>query len=48
MKNVILSPHLAGSTPQYFTRAIDLFALNLGHYLADRPLLNRYDPEQGY
>jgi phosphoglycerate dehydrogenase-like enzyme len=48
MKNVILSPHIAGSTPQYFTRAIDLFTLNLGHYLADRPLLNRYDPAQGY
>ena len=48
MKNVILSPHLAGSTPLYFTRAIDLFTLNLGHYLADRPLVNRYDPAQGY
>jgi phosphoglycerate dehydrogenase-like enzyme len=48
MNNVILSPHLAGSTPHYFTRAMDLFTLNLGHYLADRPLLNRYDPAQGY
>jgi phosphoglycerate dehydrogenase-like enzyme len=48
MKNVILSPHLAGSTPLYFSRAIDLFTLNLGHYLTDRPLLNRYDPAQGY
>lgn len=48
MANVILSPHLAGSTPQYFNRAMDLFSQNLGHYLADRSLLNRYDPEQGY
>jgi phosphoglycerate dehydrogenase-like enzyme len=48
MQNVILSPHLAGSSPHYFTRAIDLFTLNLGQYLTDRPLLNRYDPKQGY
>ncbi|TFH37246.1 MAG: D-2-hydroxyacid dehydrogenase [Anaerolineales bacterium] len=48
MRNVILSPHLAGSTPQYFPRAIDLFTLNLGRYLTDRPLLNRYNPAQGY
>lgn len=48
MKNVILSPHLAGTTPQYFSRAVDLFIHNLGHYLADRPLLNRYDPALGY
>jgi D-2-hydroxyacid dehydrogenase (NADP+) len=48
MQNVILSPHLAGSSSHYFTRAIDLFTLNLGQYLTDRPLLNRYDPKQGY
>lgn len=48
MRNVILSPHLAGNTPRYFARAVDLFIHNLGHYLADRPLLNRVDPELGY
>jgi phosphoglycerate dehydrogenase-like enzyme len=48
MKNVILAPHLAGSTPRYFTRAIDLFIFNLGNYLAEQPLANRYNPAQGY
>ena len=48
MKNVILSPHVAGSTPAYFPRAIDLFTSNLERYLTDRPLLNRYDPARGY
>lgn len=48
MKNVILTPHLAGSTPQYFPRAMDLFILNLNRYLSDRPLLNRYDHDLGY
>jgi phosphoglycerate dehydrogenase-like enzyme len=48
MKNVILSPHIAGSTPEYYSRAIDLFAANLERYLTDQPLLNRYDPAQGY
>jgi phosphoglycerate dehydrogenase-like enzyme len=48
MKNVILTPHLAGSSPNYFARAIDLFTTNLGLYLSDRPLLNRYNPTTGY
>ena len=48
MQNVILSPHVAGSTPNYFSRAIDLFLFNLDRYLTDRPLLNRYNPAHGY
>jgi phosphoglycerate dehydrogenase-like enzyme len=48
MKNVILTPHLAGSSPSYLVRAIDLFTTNLGLYLSDKPLLNRYNPATGY
>jgi phosphoglycerate dehydrogenase-like enzyme len=48
MNNVILSPHLAGASPHYMSRAIDLFAANLKHYLADEPLLNIYNPEEEY
>lgn len=48
MKNVLLSPHLAGASPLYLERAADLFSLNLQRYLTDRPLLNVYDPEHGY
>lgn len=48
MQNVILSPHIAGASGRYFSQAMDLFAENLKRYLADKPLLNRYDPARGY
>lgn len=48
MPNVLLSPHIAGASGDYFARATDLFAENLRRYLSDQPLLNLYDPERGY
>ncbi|MCP4514378.1 MAG: D-2-hydroxyacid dehydrogenase, partial [Delftia sp.] len=48
MENVILSPHIAGSTPHYHARAADVFAENLRRYLAGEPLLNRVDWGRGY
>ena len=48
MPNVILSPHVAGSSGQYYERAVDLFVENLHRYRAGRPLLNRYDPDRMY
>jgi phosphoglycerate dehydrogenase-like enzyme len=48
MPNVILSPHVAGSSVHYLERAGDLFIQNLRRYLDKEPLLNRYDPELGY
>jgi phosphoglycerate dehydrogenase-like enzyme len=45
---VIISPHVAGFTPNYDERASDLFAKNLRHYLAGEPLLNLVDKERGY
>ncbi|MFQ5942287.1 MAG: D-2-hydroxyacid dehydrogenase [Anaerolineales bacterium] len=48
MPNVILSPHVAGTSGQYLTRAAGLFAENLRRYVANEPLLNRYDPKRGY
>jgi phosphoglycerate dehydrogenase-like enzyme len=48
MPNVMLSPHLAGSSPHYLERAVALFCQNLQRYLSDRPLLNVYDPQRGY
>ena len=32
MSNVVMTPHVAGSTPYYFDRAIGLFADNLRRY----------------
>jgi phosphoglycerate dehydrogenase-like enzyme len=48
MPNVMLSPHLAGASPHYLERAVNLFVQNLQRYLSDRPLLNVYDPLRGY
>jgi D-2-hydroxyacid dehydrogenase (NADP+) len=48
MENVIITPHVAGLTPHYFTRAAALFADNLERYLAGEPLENLYDAERGY
>jgi D-2-hydroxyacid dehydrogenase (NADP+) len=48
LPNVIVTPHVAGLTPHYFTRAATLFADNLERYLDGRALLNIYDPTRGY
>jgi phosphoglycerate dehydrogenase-like enzyme len=48
MPNVLLSPHIAGASGDYFERATELFAENLRRYLSDQPLLNLYDPQRGY
>lgn len=48
MPNVILSPHVAGASADYYARAADLFGENLRRYLDGQPLLNRYDPKRGY
>ncbi len=48
MKNVILSPHIAGSSRHYLELAIDLFVENMQRYLADQPLLNEFNLERGY
>jgi phosphoglycerate dehydrogenase-like enzyme len=48
MSNVIISPHIAGVTPQYDERAVDFFEQNLRRYLANEPLLNSFRPDLGY
>jgi phosphoglycerate dehydrogenase-like enzyme len=46
--NVIISPHVAGLSPQYTGRAFVLFKENLRRYLAGEELLNQIDLEKGY
>lgn len=46
--NVIITPHIAGISPHYDQRAVNLFAENLRRYLNGRPLLNRVDLSRGY
>ena len=48
MPNVVLTPHIAGFTANYYERTADLFAENLHRYLTDRPLLNQVDCARGY
>jgi phosphoglycerate dehydrogenase-like enzyme len=48
LPNVILTPHISGSTDHYDERAVELFAENLHRYLAGLPLFNRIDVERGY
>jgi phosphoglycerate dehydrogenase-like enzyme len=48
LDNALLSPHVAGFTPNYDERAVALFAENLGRYAAGKPLLNLVGRSQGY
>jgi D-2-hydroxyacid dehydrogenase (NADP+) len=48
MPNVIVSPHLAGTSRHTAERAAELFAVNLSRYLEGQALLNVVDRDQGY
>jgi phosphoglycerate dehydrogenase-like enzyme len=48
MPNVIITPHISGSSPYYVDRAVALFTENLERYLTGLPLYNRFDPQRGY
>jgi phosphoglycerate dehydrogenase-like enzyme len=48
MPNTIITPHIAGISDHYDQRATDLFAENLSRYIADLPLYNLFDRDNGY
>ena len=48
MENVIVSPHVAGFTPGYDERVLDLFGENLRRYLTGEELLNQARREREY
>lgn len=48
LPNVIITPHIAGFSPAYDERAIDLFAENLRRYLEELPLYNQLDLKLEY
>jgi phosphoglycerate dehydrogenase-like enzyme len=48
LDNVIVAPHISGSSARYDDMVIDLFEENLQRYADGRPLLNRVHHERGY
>lgn len=48
LDNLIISPHVSASTPEWERRVCDLFAENLRRYVAGEPLWNQVDWERGY
>lgn len=48
MENVIITPHIAGLTPKYNERLVEIFIENLGRYLRGNELINRVYHELGY
>ncbi len=48
MENVIVTPHVSGTSPYYMDRAVPVFSENLASYLQGRPLRNLVDKGRGY
>jgi len=48
MEKVILSPHISGLSRHFKEDTLSLFIENLNRYIADLPLYNQIDPQQGY
>lgn len=48
MPNVIITPHISGSTDQYSRRFTDLLLDNIARYRTNQPLRNVVDPQRGY
>lgn len=48
MKNVIITPHAAGSSPKRHHRTVGFFCENLVRYMNGEPLMNEIDKNVGY
>ncbi len=48
MENVIITPHVGGSSPREDERVADLFFENLERFVRGEELINRVDPGLGY
>ncbi len=48
MSNVLITPHISGTNPEYMNRVVDIFAENLERYLEAKPLKNIVDKNLGY
>jgi len=48
MKNVIITPHVAGGSPLRTDRAVELFCENLKRFLAGERMISVIDKRKGY
>lgn len=48
LPQVVMTPHVAGTHPEYMARSADLFLKNLQHYVAGEDLINEVDKQAGY
>lgn len=48
IKNVIITPHIAGLTPYYMERLTNIFCENLHRFILEQPLMNVVDKTLGY
>jgi len=48
MPNTIITPHTAGSNPDYAKRAFNIFATNFNAFTAGSEMVNVYDRKRGY
>ena len=48
MENVVITPHVAGSSPRIIPRRMDLIVENVRRFCEGEPLLNLVDKEAGY
>lgn len=48
LKNVIITPHVAGQTSYYMERLTDIFCENLKRFIRKKPLMNLVDKTLGY
>ncbi len=48
MEQVIVTPHIAGLSPRYDERLLDIFCENLRRYVRGETLMNVVDPSLGY
>ena len=48
LPQVVMTPHIAGTHPDYMGRSAEIFISNLKPYLAGEPLVNEVDKQAGY
>lgn len=48
LDNLLITPHVAGSTPDYWERVYDVFVENIERYQEGKELINKVDKKKGY